>query len=75
MCGPAPSDEVGPGNGNHGPKVWIDFQEQVKASGDRPGRLEIARGHNNCWSNLERLTGVILLEIEGCPFLSLVVIE
>ncbi|KAH7370978.1 hypothetical protein BKA66DRAFT_444387 [Pyrenochaeta sp. MPI-SDFR-AT-0127] len=41
MRGPVLSHQVGPGSGNHGPKVWIGFQERVRTSGDRPGRLKL----------------------------------
>jgi hypothetical protein len=37
---------VGPGNGNHIPKIWIEFQERVSATDDR---LETTRSHSMCW--------------------------
>jgi hypothetical protein len=51
-CKPGLRSEVGPGNGNPSPEVWVGFQEQVR---DRPGRLEVSRGRNVCgpWVKVE----------------------
>jgi hypothetical protein len=64
-CKPGLRSEVGPGNGNPSPEVWVSFQEQVR---DRPGCLEVSRGAT-CVGESRAL--VIRRETKGRPFTDL----
>jgi hypothetical protein len=67
------NEEVGPGSGNPSPKNgYVRSQEQVR---DRPGRLEISRGHAT--SDHEECHGpraVILFQKTSCPLFRTIVI-